>query len=165
MLSIPSVLQTQYTLYLSKKSVPDPWHPSYSKWLRYYLDFCHKYHFESASPRSKQKSLPAFLKKLEAKKQTPAQQQQAAQAIECYYEMALSDSKGGAVQRKYETPQVAPQKLQVQEETAHKQEPWQATHATLSAEGLIGRVYAGLISYSSTNIQNLPFALPFFPCT
>ena len=65
MLRIPPALLTQYSLYLAEKSVPDQWHPSYSKWLRYYLDFCHKYHFESASPRSKQRSLPAFLRKLD----------------------------------------------------------------------------------------------------
>ncbi len=56
---------------------------AYLKWLRYYWDFCRKYHF----PPEQQTSLPHFLKKLQDKKQTTAQQEQAAQAIGVYYEV------------------------------------------------------------------------------
>jgi hypothetical protein len=56
------------------------------KWLRYYLDFCRKYDFA----HERRESLPHFLSKLEEKRQTKEQQQQAAQAIEIYYELILS---------------------------------------------------------------------------
>jgi len=54
--------------------------PHYRKWLRYYLDFCQKYGFQSDT-----KSLPHFIKKLKEKKQTDLQQKQAADAIYIYY--------------------------------------------------------------------------------
>jgi len=53
------------------------------KWLRYYLDFCHKYH---AVP-TRRESLSLFLGKLQEKKQTKAQQRQASDAVSLYYEL------------------------------------------------------------------------------
>ncbi len=87
MLSIPSKLQTQFEACLRKNVVPTHAHGLYKKWLRYYRDFCQKYDF----PQEHQESLPHFLKKLQDKKQTTAQQEQAAHAISLYYE--LLDSK------------------------------------------------------------------------
>jgi hypothetical protein len=63
------------TLYWSKTRYPKDNH--YLKWLRYYLDFCHKYgHSESNS-----QSLPNFIRKLKEKRQTDVQQKQANEAI------------------------------------------------------------------------------------
>jgi len=58
-------------------------HGSYKKWLRYYLDFCEKYHV----PAHHRESLPKFLDKLEEKRQSKAQQEQAASAIGLLYEI------------------------------------------------------------------------------
>jgi len=55
----------------------------FQKWLRYYLDFCHKYHFSQAE----RVSLRPFLRKLQEKKQSTAQQKQATQAISLYFEL------------------------------------------------------------------------------
>ena len=45
MLKIPSVFQTQFEAYLRNKALPNNVHVPYVKWLRFYLDFCQKYHF------------------------------------------------------------------------------------------------------------------------
>ena len=81
MLSIPSALRAQFDERLLEKTIPRKTQQSYIKWLRYYLDFCRKYDFH----KSNRESLPLFLKKLEEKKQTRAQLQQAADAIALYY--------------------------------------------------------------------------------
>jgi integron integrase len=82
MLPIPPRLQAQFEEHLAKRLIPDELHGAYKKWLRYYLDFCQKYHFPTAHTQS----LPRFIQKLQEKKQTNAQQEQAANAIKVYYE-------------------------------------------------------------------------------
>jgi hypothetical protein len=83
MQAIPPALQTKFEDHLRSKGIPDPLLWSYRKWIRYYLDYCEKYHF---SPRD-QNSLPRFIGKLREKKQTEQQQIQAAEAIKLYYEV------------------------------------------------------------------------------
>jgi hypothetical protein len=83
MIKIPLTLQTQFWTCLRNANISKSWHGVYTKWLRYYLDFCQKYHF----PQEQQESLPHFLKKLQNERQTQAQQEQAAQAITLYYEL------------------------------------------------------------------------------
>ena len=60
--------------------------------LRYYLDFCHKYHFE---PSTRQ-NVSLFLNKLEEKNQNEQQKKQAAYAISIFYDSYICgiDSKG-----------------------------------------------------------------------
>ncbi|MBW2166933.1 MAG: hypothetical protein JRG74_12815 [Deltaproteobacteria bacterium] len=58
----------------------------YQKWLRYYLDFCRKYNFLQTQCGS----LTHFLVKLQEKKQTKAQQDQASHSISLYYELILA---------------------------------------------------------------------------
>ena len=82
-LKIPSAIQTEFEACLRKKEVPQNLQVFYKKWLRYYLDFCRKYHFV----HTQRDSLPHFLTKLQDKKRTKAQQQQASQAISLYYEL------------------------------------------------------------------------------
>ena len=48
MLTISEVLQTQFEAGLRNKAIPKQTHGLYKKWLRYYLDFCHKYHVPHA---------------------------------------------------------------------------------------------------------------------
>jgi integron integrase len=82
MLAIPSELQAQFEEHLGKRAIPKDLHGMYKKWLRYYLDFCRKYRF----PPTHKQSLPRFIKKLQEKKQTNAQQEQATNAIKLYYD-------------------------------------------------------------------------------
>ena len=91
MLNLPSALRTAFETCLRNAAIPKPAHAAYTKWLRYYLDFCQKYHF----PHAPQESLPRFLHKLQEKKQTKAQQQQAAHAVSRYgVRMRFRDSHG-----------------------------------------------------------------------
>jgi len=83
MLVIPAALQAQYIDFLKNRMVPSNAHSSYLKWLRFYLDFCTKYHFSPV----RRESLVQFLRKLHEKRQTKAQQEQASQAIMLYYEL------------------------------------------------------------------------------
>ena len=62
---------------LVHKGIPKSEPYYFRKWLRYYLDFCKKYHF----PESKPESLPHFIKKLQEKHQSSHQQIQAAVAL------------------------------------------------------------------------------------
>ena len=95
---IPAKIQAPYELLLFDKAIPRIDHPFYKKWLRYYLDFCVKYHYESSS----KESLPHFIQKLRHKKQNNQQQRQASDAISLYYEIELSNSKNKiAIRKKY----------------------------------------------------------------
>jgi hypothetical protein len=88
MLAIPSELQAQFEEHLGKRAIPKGLHGMYKKWLRYYLDFCQKYRF----PPTHKQSLPRFIKKLQEKKQTNPQQEQATNAIKLYYDTLLAKS-------------------------------------------------------------------------
>lgn len=83
MLQIPSELRTQFLASLRRNSVPSNEHAPFLKWLLYYLDFCKKQQVAHGKPEN----LPRFLAKLQDKKQTVFQQQQAARALTLYYEM------------------------------------------------------------------------------
>ena len=45
MIQIPSDIKINFDALLVKKAIPEKLHSHYKKWLRYYLDFCQKYHF------------------------------------------------------------------------------------------------------------------------
>ena len=65
----------------------------YTKWLRYYLDFCHRY----GHALNEQQSFPPFDEKLRAKHQSESQRQQARQALSLYYGLAKTDLRGGQI--------------------------------------------------------------------
>lgn len=89
MQAIPADVVEVYEERLSKAKVPASSHDFYKKWLRYFLDFCHKYGHDASDP----KNLPPFIEKLESKKQSPAYQRQAQHAVILYHEL-LSESAG-----------------------------------------------------------------------
>ncbi len=82
MKKIPDRSQAEFMPALEAKHVPPTQQGHYLKWLRYYLDFCEKYGFD---PHLSQ-SLPQFIQKLGSKNQTPAQQQQAQEAVQLFLE-------------------------------------------------------------------------------
>ncbi|ODS33815.1 MAG: integron integrase [Candidatus Scalindua rubra] len=84
MISIPSEISVRFNTVLVKNKVPQDYQNHYRKWLRYYLDFCQKYNFQSIKPES----LQNFLRKLGEKRQTREQQKQASHAISLYYKIA-----------------------------------------------------------------------------
>lgn len=84
---IPPEIKILYDAALVKKSVPLPVQFYYRKWLRYYLDFCLKYHHQ----RSKKESLSHFLRKLKDKNQSEQQRKQAYYAVAVFYEIKNTD--------------------------------------------------------------------------
>lgn len=90
MIKVPAGLWRKYGERLEATGVPADERGDYRKWLRYYLDFCHKYgHAYEA-----RESLPPFLDKLASKRQGDAQRGQAAQAVGLYHRM-LAESGAG----------------------------------------------------------------------
>jgi hypothetical protein len=81
MIGIPPPLEAVFERWLQKKAIHTGTHSVYKKWVRFYLDFCHKYGF----PASNRDSLSPFLHKLREKRQTKTQQDQAADAIGLFY--------------------------------------------------------------------------------
>jgi len=77
MKEIPAEIRALYDALLAQKKIPKKSRFYYTKWLRYYLDFCQKYNFK----QSDKESLSAFIKKLKEKNQTDQQQKQAFHAI------------------------------------------------------------------------------------
>ena len=87
MLDIPELLRNDYTNFLEQHRIPSYSTNYYLKWLRFYLDFCNKYHYA----HDDRASLPLFLKKLQEKKPTPRRQKQATHAINLYYALQKND--------------------------------------------------------------------------
>jgi len=83
MLMLPGDLSQQYNDLLIRKSFPDEAKSTYLKWLRFYWDFCDKYHFNPYCPES----LPRFLQKLVEKRQSDQQLKQAGHAMTMFYRM------------------------------------------------------------------------------
>lgn len=90
MLAIPPELTRRYESRLAQQNVVAGQRPHYHKWLRYYLDFCHKYGF---TPTDRQ-SLPAFQEKLRTKHQPETLCQQAGHAISLYWQMVSPAAAG-----------------------------------------------------------------------
>jgi len=91
MIEISPELKNKYTSFLAQRQVPSHSHNIYFKWLRFYLDFCNKYQHTP----SLHSSLPLFIGKLQEKKQTSRQQEQAQHAIHLYYALVNNDRFGG----------------------------------------------------------------------
>jgi len=69
MLPLPQGMKEQFLNLFKEKAIPQAEQAHYMKWLRYYLDFCHKYGFARSHPEF----LPHFLGKLRQKRQSEAQ--------------------------------------------------------------------------------------------
>lgn len=76
----PELLQNYDAILVQRGGARQHWN-DYKKWLRYYLDFCHKYQHD---PNDKMSFLP-FHKKLSAKNQSEAACRQAHQAVVLYH--------------------------------------------------------------------------------
>lgn len=83
MMEIPEATRRQFVHELGERSVPTAERSYYLRWLRYYLDFCHKYHHLPSEDESRER----FIRKLSEKNQKPFQQKQAAKAVGIYWEI------------------------------------------------------------------------------
>ncbi len=87
MIKIEPILLENYNFVLQANNVPLNNHGYYIKWLRFYLDFCHKYGFREAEPGS----LPPFIEKLRSKKQNVNFLQQASHAVHLFYSLSRQE--------------------------------------------------------------------------
>jgi integron integrase len=85
MIHVPKKIIVLFKEKLNSELINVTHHTYYNKWLRYYLDFCHKYRHFSFDCNS----LPLFIKKLQDKKQTTFQIEQAKHAISLFYTLDL----------------------------------------------------------------------------
>ena len=83
MIPIPPEIKILYDAALIEKGPPLPAQFHYLKWLRYYLDFCFKYHHEPA----RKDSFSPFLQKLRDKNQTEQQLKKAFDAVSIFYQI------------------------------------------------------------------------------
>ena len=83
MIALPSEIFDPFDQLLRSKSLPSNARFVYTKWLRFYWDFCQKYQHNPLYSNS----LPLFLKKLQDKQQSEQQQQEAHQAVSLFYAM------------------------------------------------------------------------------
>lgn len=88
MIQVPVNLIKKYTAFIDVKGVPQGYQLYYVKWLRYYIDFCHKYKF----PDREIHSLPAYLEKLREKKQAGYLRKQAHHAVTLFQGMAVEST-------------------------------------------------------------------------
>lgn len=80
MIRIPNALIDTYTAHLDEKGVTAAKKAEYSKWLRYFLDFCDKYQVSDSTPDG----LRRFMEKLREKNQPEEQRDRAADAVSLY---------------------------------------------------------------------------------
>jgi hypothetical protein len=97
MLALPPELTRKFESLLHERGVPNNQRSDYHKWLRYYLDFYHKYRFEP----SQRGNFSAFAEKLRSKNQSETRCRQARLAIAIYYRVAVlgSDPNGTYLSR------------------------------------------------------------------
>ena len=86
----PTSISSLYKQYLNKKAIPQKDYVTYRKWLRYYLDFCHKYQNNQHNQLNKD-NIKYFMAKLKEKEQN-TQRNQAFHAISLYYESEPANS-------------------------------------------------------------------------
>ena len=83
MLTVTASLSHAFESQLSLRNIPDQQRRNFHKWLRFYLDFCAKYTYDSNLTAS----FAEFDEKLKSKGQSDAQRQQARRSIAIYYRM------------------------------------------------------------------------------
>jgi hypothetical protein len=84
MRKIPVSLVREMRREMDSQRVPNHQQVDWLKWLRYYLDFCHKYHHSTRNPETE----ILYLQKLSSKGQSDLQQQQASDSISLFREVA-----------------------------------------------------------------------------
>ena len=129
MLKIPPQILLLYDEFLAKTVVPERFHFFYKKWLRYYLDFCHKYRFEP----SKKESLSNFSNKLKDKNQNQDQRKQATHAVTIFYEIRRphSEKEDGVKKETRKNNEPQPQKTT---EKLLRNADWTLVYNDLDAE-------------------------------
>ncbi len=104
MIKVPANLIKKYIAFIGSQGVVQGYQHYYAKWLRYYIDFCHKYGFFNRETRS----LPAFLEKLKEKKQAEHLRKQAYHAVTLFQTMAVEPTVNKSLVRNIKADQSVP---------------------------------------------------------
>ncbi len=104
---IPPAVNREFEAALDRVAVPENRKPFFYKWLRYFLDFCDRYNHLP----SEKDSLDAFLIKLSEKGQDSSRQQQAAEAVEIYWQVQARVSAPNQTGGGSESPRPKPQAM------------------------------------------------------
>ncbi len=88
MIKIQPELFKKYTFELKKRLIPEHKHSYYLKWLRFFLDYCHKYKLDTHHEHT----LPNFIEKLKNKHQREFQLRQAREAVTIYYDIIPAEA-------------------------------------------------------------------------
>jgi len=99
MLALSPEMLRVYDAILAQRNIVRSECTDFRKWLRYYLDYCHKYHHDPAD----RMSFSAFHEKLKSKNQSEASCRQAHRAVVLYHEMLRAD-KGGRQKNRVSAP-------------------------------------------------------------
>ena len=126
MIAIAPHLGKQYDLFLEARKVPAEQRNFYRKWLRYYLDYCHKYNLLNTAS----KNLPQFLAKLREKKQVDVQIKQASYAISLFLDMA---ARAGVPVTGRKRPSAPVPRKPADELTTERKATWNSELAELAA--------------------------------
>jgi hypothetical protein len=87
-IAIPANLAGRYQALLDQRAVQPQHRLHFEKWLRFYLDFCHKYSFDPTD----RTTLPHFDGKLQHKRQSEWMRRQASHAL--YFELVTEPNDG-----------------------------------------------------------------------
>ncbi|MDD2557194.1 MAG: phage integrase N-terminal SAM-like domain-containing protein [Desulfuromonas sp.] len=89
MIALPEKLTQAFNAHMVKCGVPAPLQSHFRKWLRFYVDFCHKYRHPYSDPAS----LQLFVQKLSDKGQPQKLRVQAQEAVEVYLQMLATKER------------------------------------------------------------------------
>lgn len=107
MLQLPEQLIARYQSHLAKGGIKDGNLVECLKWLRFFLDFCHKYKVSGAESRC----LNLFLDKLREKNQSHEQLHRASRAVSLYFEMRRLERAPSSADRPHRTQEPSPSTL------------------------------------------------------
>ena len=85
MIQIEPILLKNYSAILNKNRMPENEQYSFIKWLRYYLDFCHKYGFGKQIPAT----CTGLLKNFDRKSKTQVSSGGHLMLFSCFIQLAL----------------------------------------------------------------------------
>ncbi len=128
MQTIPADVIELYERKLSKARVPVSSRDFYKKWLRYFLDFCHKYGYDASDPES----LAPFGEKLRSKGQSLAYQRQAEHAVIIYQGRSIGTASGPATPEPEKQAAAANEPLQKIKTTDSPLSPSQSFNPSLT---------------------------------
>ena len=131
MLKLPEKIKKLYLDIAKQQNISEEDIFSNLKWLRFYLDFCHKYAYLKSSPDS----LVLFMEKLKQKQQTEQQIKLAKRAINLFYKLIECHNKNGKQNPQFKQTEIKKQPQTTSREgEITKNQSWEKEYQTLKNE-------------------------------